>query len=118
MQRQGTRIRLRRCAAPADRVVAMGFGPKQEGLVMAKAFFYHGLTIEFDAHIPRLTIDGEKLPLPSQSPTASGPTLLQQAKDYVNGSCDLSERDSIRDSHVARLREGSTRWNDWRRQSP
>ena len=35
---------------------------------MSNAFYHRGLTIEFDAHIPRLTVDGQEVPLPSDGP--------------------------------------------------
>ena len=94
---------------------------------MSNAFYYRGLTIEFDAHIPRLTVDGQEVPLPSATPEqavlsellrASSDALVQHAQRYVDASLDFTMRDSIRDRHVKVLKDSTTRWNQWRRDSP
>lgn len=94
---------------------------------MSDVMFHRGLTIEFDAQIPRLTVDGQEVPLPpatsepdilSELQHASRDVLIQHARQYVDASPDFTRRDSIRDRHVRILKEGTTRWNQWRRDSP
>jgi hypothetical protein len=87
---------------------------------MAKAFYHRGLTIEFDAQIPRLTVDGQEIPPPdlSRLPANTTDVLIEYAREFVNASRDLTERDSNRDEHLERLRSGTDRWNEWRRQNP
>jgi hypothetical protein len=94
---------------------------------MSDVIYYRGLTIEFDAQIPRLMVDGQEVPLPSATPDqatplellrASSDVLVQHAQRYVDASPDFTMRDSIRDRHVRILKDGTTRWNQWRRDSP
>jgi hypothetical protein len=107
-------------------VVATGSGIVGD-LAISNAFYYRALTIEFDAHIPRLTVDGQEVPLPSATPeqavlsellSASSDALVQHAQLYVDASPDFTMRDSIRDRHVKILKDGTTRWNQWRRDFP
>jgi uncharacterized protein YjbI with pentapeptide repeats len=91
------------------------------------AVYYRGLTVEFDAHIPRLTVDGQQVPLPSATSEravlselqrASNDELIQHAQRYVDESPDFTKRDAIRDRHVRILKDGTTRWNQWRQEAP
>jgi Pentapeptide repeats (8 copies) len=84
---------------------------------MAKACYHHGLTIEFDAQVPRLTIDGQNVPVVGKFDGSAG-ALIEQAKEFVNASRDFAARDSIRDDHVQRFRSGIDGWNQWRLQNP
>jgi hypothetical protein len=84
---------------------------------MAKAFYHHGLTIEFDAHIPRLTVDGQEIVVSGMSDLSTD-ALIDQAKSFVDASRDFAKRDSIRDKHVEVLRSGTDPWNEWRVQNP
>ncbi|MFL5313274.1 MAG: pentapeptide repeat-containing protein [Myxococcales bacterium] len=93
---------------------------------MSKAFFYRGLSVEFDTDIPRLTVDGYEIPLPSTlegAPlsdlvSANTDALVQHAQRYVDASADARNRDAIRDEHVKVLRRGARPWNEWRRGQP
>jgi hypothetical protein len=38
---------------------------------MSRAFYHRGVAIEFDEHVPRLTIDGQPIPLPPDIQNAS-----------------------------------------------
>jgi hypothetical protein len=66
---------------------------------MAKAFYHHGLTIEFDAQIPRLTVDGQEIAISGMSDRSTD-TLIEHAKSFVDTNRDFTKRDSIRDEHV------------------
>jgi Pentapeptide repeats (8 copies) len=111
---------VRRCDLPEP-------DPDQGGGEMSNAFYHRGLTIEFDAHIPRLTVDGQEVPLPSdasqtvllsQLPSFGSEALIQHAQRYVDASPDFTMRDSVRDRHVRIIKDGTARWNQWRRDFP
>jgi hypothetical protein len=94
---------------------------------MSNAFYHRGLTIEFDAHIPRLTVDGQEVPLPSTAservvlselPSFGSEALIRHAQQYVDASPDFTMRDSVRDRHVRIIKDGTARWNQWRRDFP
>jgi len=84
---------------------------------MAKAFYHHGLTIEFDAQIPRLTVDGQEIVVSGVSDLYTD-ALIERAKSLVKASQNFAKRDSIRDKHVEVLRSGTDLWNEWRVQNP
>src|SRR5678810_449117 len=93
---------------------------------MASAFYYHGLTIEFDPVLQRLTVDGERVDFPEalREGAASPPSksvhhqLIEHAKRYVDSTLDLKARDSIRDEHEAELKKSVNHWAQWRRDRP
>src|SRR6267142_4696462 len=93
---------------------------------MAKALFHHGLAIEFDSQIPRLTIDGHPIPLPpvvadstpEERAQFSTDQFIEYAKQHVDASEGFIHRDRIRDAHVNELKEGVAHWNEWRRTNP
>src|SRR5215211_2881290 len=94
---------------------------------MANAFYYRGLTIEFHADISRLMVDGQEVPLPPVTPeqavrseflSANNDALVQHAQRYVDASTDFTKRDCIRDGHVRILKDSTSRWNQWRQNSP
>ena len=94
---------------------------------MDNPFYHRGLTIEFDSHIPRLTVDGQEIGLPPELTDRTalkkllqhGPeVLIQHAKRYVDSSPELQARDAVRDEHVQLLRKDVKRWNKWRLEHP
>jgi pentapeptide repeat protein len=91
---------------------------------MDNPFYHRGLTIEFDAHIPRLTVDGQEVPLPSgvlggRDPAVVGrDALIQLAQQHVDASQEIGKRDTTRDEHLRTLAEGVKRWNEWRQENP
>ena len=93
---------------------------------MASAFYYHGLTIEFDPGNQRLTVDGEVVPLSkalkemTSKPLNKGTQakLIEHAKRCVKSTWDLIGRDAIRDRHEAELKKGVEHWARWRRAQP
>jgi hypothetical protein len=93
---------------------------------MASAFYYHGLTIEFDPVLHRLTVDGERVDLPEPfRESAARPLdktthaqLIEHAKQFIRSAWDLEARDSVRDEHVAEIKKGVVPWANWRQQRP
>ena len=91
---------------------------------MSNPIYYHGLTIEFDAHIPRLTVDGQEIPLPADTAdqgrlpdVLNTEVLHERARRYVDASSSFARRDSVRDQHFEIIRAGTARWNEWRMES-
>src|SRR5262249_17287455 len=98
---------------------------------MSNAFFHRGLVIEFNDQIPRLSVDGQEIPLPPSAhepsvksvlPGGGDDELVQHARRYVDDLPEFTEftekRDSVQDHHVSIIKDGTARWNEWRRSFP
>jgi uncharacterized protein YjbI with pentapeptide repeats len=96
---------------------------------MSGAHYYKGLTIEFDAAIPKLTIEGRRFEVvraggedgpfvSGELPHARSGTLLRLAVEIIEQSLEFKKRDVIRQYHSAVLKCGVNEWNRWRRENP
>jgi hypothetical protein len=93
---------------------------------MSEVIYYKGLTIESEAELPRLTIEGQRLLIRRvadsfHSDVAPGiwmTSLPQLAKEIVERSPEFTRREVVRKEHLSILADGVDRWNAWRRQRP
>ena len=93
---------------------------------MSDVFYYKGLTCECDASVPRLTIEGRKVPVEKvdslfhspESPDDKTETLRKLVEKIVDQSIEFNSREAARESHLAILKMGVTQWNEWRRRHP
>lgn len=95
---------------------------------MAKADHHKGLTVEGDEFPPRLTIDGRLVEgvafdqgecIVSEHPEVRGKTLFQLGQQIIERSNQLTtDRETIRNDHLNKLKNGVQQWNDWRRENP
>ena len=87
---------------------------------MADAFYHRGLSIEFDPSIPRLTIDGRKVPeekvneilIPSKQTNDKTEKLQHLAKSYIDNSPEFKKRETDRENHLTELQKGVENWNE------
>lgn len=94
---------------------------------MSDATYYRGLTVEFDEALPRLTIEGQKIAVQKDADanqfscdqtSYKTTTLLDLGKWIVDHSALSNKRDLAKQQHLAILREGVPRWNEWRQENP
>jgi uncharacterized protein YjbI with pentapeptide repeats len=93
---------------------------------VSKAFVHRGFAIEFDDEAPRLSVDGEPLPLPADIENAipegrariDVSALIERARRHIDEAALLNPRDPIRDEHERELKQGVPHWNEWRRRNP
>jgi len=92
---------------------------------MAATTYYRGLTIEYDAEIPRLMIDGVQVPLPESMKQQQvsalevrRAALVEHARGCVDALPSIEHRDRVRNNHVSILQEGAGQWNAWRLRNP
>lgn len=94
---------------------------------MSKAFYHRGLTIESDDSLPKFTIDGRMVEIKkedglfvySERPEVNAKTLDQLGEEIIERSPELNERrETIKQSHLAILKDGVDRWNEWRKENP
>ena len=93
---------------------------------MSDAYYHHGLTIEFDASVPRLTIEGREIPTEqlveifalSDSLSVKAQKLRRYGEEIVERLPGFQKRESARQTHLAILRGGVDEWNSWRTEHP
>lgn len=93
---------------------------------MSDAYYYQGLTIEFDVSVPRLTIEGREFPTEqlaglfalSEPPSVKAEKLRQYAKEIIERSPGFEKRESTRQTHLVILNRGVSEWNRWRTENP
>jgi hypothetical protein len=97
-----------------------------EEMQVSEAIYYKGLTIECDSSVPRLTIEGRKVPvelvndlfISSELPNDKTKTLRELAQKVVDHSPELKSREAAKQEHLAILKKGVEQWNEWRRNHP
>ena len=93
---------------------------------MSEVIYYKGVTIEIEAALPRVTIEGQRLTVTrrddaftcEQAAAVSGGTLRELAAAYVDQSQELVNREAARLAHLAILAQGADTWNTWRKHHP
>lgn len=93
---------------------------------MSDVIYYKGLTCECDSSIPRLTIEGRKVPVEivdglfhsTEPPNQKTKTLRELAEKVVDHSPELNSREVAKEEHLAILKMGVEQWNQWRRSHP
>jgi len=93
---------------------------------MSNVFYCNGFTCESDASIPRLSIDGRKVPVSivngrfesSEPPHETTQTLRELAEKVIDQSPEFKSRDDVSKKHLAILKDGKDVWNEWRRSHP
>jgi hypothetical protein len=93
---------------------------------MSDAYYYRGLTIEFDVSVPRMSIEGRQLATKDLSElfAASDPPDVRSGKlrEYGQRSIEqwpgFKKREAARRDHLAIIRKGVPKWNKWRTENP
>lgn len=93
---------------------------------MSDAYYYAGLTIEFDLPSRRLTIEGRQIDDDELAslfdlaapPDTKGLMIRRFAEDKIENSPSLKIRNAAQMSQIAILKEGVAVWNDWRSAHP
>jgi uncharacterized protein YjbI with pentapeptide repeats len=93
---------------------------------MSEVIYYKGVTIEVEAALPRVTVEGQRLTVSrkdgaftcEEAAQATGGTLQALAFAYVDQSPELVNRKAARQAHLTILAEGVEVWNAWRKHHP
>jgi hypothetical protein len=93
---------------------------------MSDAFYYQGLTIEYDSSDPHLTIDGQGIKIvhedgfyrAAELANVKEEALLPLGQAIIEHSPGYKKRKKVKAAHLAILKEGVNRWNEWRRENP
>ena len=93
---------------------------------MSDAYFSHGLAIEVDVSVPRITIDGREIPAeglsnlvaPSDSATAKAEKLRRYAERHIKDLPEFEIRDVTVTYHSRILKKGKEEWDRWRSDNP
>ena len=93
---------------------------------MSRAIYHHGLTIESDPKEPLLSIEGQHIPIQrtdgqyqsTDYPDLKADTPEELAKLFIERSPEYEQRRRVRTDHISLLKEGVSRWNQWRREYP
>jgi hypothetical protein len=93
---------------------------------MSDAFFYKGLTIEYEERAALLRIEGNRIPVERHPkgfqlqlrPHSKASSLLEVGKAFIDGAREYKGRTELRKKHLKILNRGKEYWNDWRRDEP
>jgi hypothetical protein len=99
---------------------------RQKEGAMSDAYYYKGLTIEFDLSGPKLFIEGRGVPTKELSglfavndpPDVKSDKLRRYGERSIEQWPGLKKREAARRDHLAILKKGIAKWNNWRRENP